>query len=508
MQPQNLSQYYSSQNKVLPKTAAERFADPAFKAAAEAAGYNASTYAVNAGNADANTKILQNLLKGVSTATTPKDQATDLANSQQTTNTKNIVSSSDNVVQDERNTTSLIKGLNIPDPNIETTKKASEDYMKLIDDQLTKLEERRKAEIEGINASFDATKVKTEDAQNREKGTTNVALMRAGGYLGTQISGVGVLNNLAQTHRQEITALEAKRAAAIREANNAIDDKSFELARKKAEEVKNLDKEINDRRNKFFDQSIKLSEEIRQTESSTLKNAIDRSERIAPTLLESIAGMDETQSLNYIISAAKDLRIDPNLLMGEVNKLSAERAEKEAAQVVSLATKYPSAGISRSDSFDVAQQKVRGSKEYKLDIAKAEADLTNTRSLINTRAANESIDYGNPILSLYANSTGKLVGGPSEARAVMGYAENVLGEKEIVSDKFEGPLSDNQIKEADAKKLLGDAFLQFAKTKDVELPDSTVWSWLSSEEARGMSDEEKKQEIMSNGKNPEDFGIY
>jgi len=35
-----------------------------------------------------------------------------------------------------------------------------------------------------------------------------------------------------------------------------------------------------------------------------------------------------------------------------------------------------------------------------------------------------------------------------------------------------------------------------------------VWEWLASEEALNMTDEQKKQEIMANGFNPEDFGIY
>lgn len=71
----NLYEYYTGQGKVLPKTAEERFADPAFAAAAKSAGYDASTYKVNAQNKDANNKIL-GFLKGGSTtppvtATTP-----------------------------------------------------------------------------------------------------------------------------------------------------------------------------------------------------------------------------------------------------------------------------------------------------------------------------------------------------------------------------------------------------------------------------------------------------
>ena len=37
---------------------------------------------------------------------------------------------------------------------------------------------------------------------------------------------------------------------------------------------------------------------------------------------------------------------------------------------------------------------------------------------------------------------------------------------------------------------------------------SGVWSWLATDEAKAMTDEQKSKEIMSAGFNPEDFGIY
>ncbi len=183
--------------------------------------------------------------------------------------------------------------------------------------------------------------------------------------------------------------------------------------------------------------------------------------------------------------------------------------EAEQKEVFSLASKYPSAGIQTGDTFDAAQQKIRQSKEYQLDIAKAESDLANTRSLISSRVADSQVDYNDPILTLYTSITKDVIASPSKARGVLGYAEGLLSEKEIVGNDFVGPLADNQIREADAKKLLTDAFTTLNKKKDGEdVPDSTVWSWLSTTEAKDMSDEDKKTTIMQAGKNPEDFGIY
>lgn len=71
----NLSQYYDSIGKPLPKTAQERFADPAFAAAAKAAGISADKYMVNSQNSAFNQKILQNLISGPKTPTPTDTEA-------------------------------------------------------------------------------------------------------------------------------------------------------------------------------------------------------------------------------------------------------------------------------------------------------------------------------------------------------------------------------------------------------------------------------------------------
>lgn len=450
---------------------------------------------------------------GVSIPTVSK--VNDLASTlQPSTPTSNIVSSSDSAVTNEKNTINTVKQLGAVDPATDSATKASEEYMKTLESQMSELEKRRADEVKQINDQFDATQRSTEDAQMRETGTTNVALQRVGGYLGTQISAVGVLNNMATAHRAEISSLQVKRAAAIQEANNAISDKEFELAKAKAQEVKDLDKTINDRRNKFFDQSMQIISEQRLQDQAAetkrqnqFKNSLDTIERVAPTILEDIQSMSPEEAQKYLAGAAKELQLDPNMLAGEVNKLSGERAKLEQQEVATLAAKYPSANVDpTNDSYATATAKIRGSKEYALDIAKAEADLANTRSLINQRHSDNSIDYSDPLYKLYSDATGEIVSSPTKARAINGYVDSLLSGKEVVSNDFTGPLLDNQVRESDANKMVTDAFTKFKKQE--EMPDATVWSWLSSPEAQDMTDEEKGKEIMQNGKNPEDFGIY
>lgn len=169
-----------------------------------------------------------------------------------------VVGSSQNVVNEERNLASSVAGLAVPTLAEQSARDASKAITDEIDKQTTALEQRRKDEIANIQAQYEGARNATVEAQKRDTGTTNVALQRVGGYLGTQISGVGVLNNLAQTQRTELASLDSKRAAAINAANNAITDKQFNLALAKREEIKSLDAEIDKRRNTFFEQSMML----------------------------------------------------------------------------------------------------------------------------------------------------------------------------------------------------------------------------------------------------------
>lgn len=127
----------------------------------------------------------------------------------------------------------------------------SKQYLADIDAQTAALTQRQKDEEAAIQAQFDALRSSTESQQRNEVGYTSAGLARAGGYLGVSGSGTGVLLNLAQTHRNEMSALESKRQAALSQARNAYTDKQFELARLKATEAKAIEKEAYDRQQAY-----------------------------------------------------------------------------------------------------------------------------------------------------------------------------------------------------------------------------------------------------------------
>jgi len=125
------------------------------------------------------------------------------------------------------------------------------------------LEARRAGEVEGIEEGFGVAKTDTEFAQSREVGQTSTDLAAAGGYLGVTASQQGVLQNLTLVHRQEMVALEAQKNEAIRAANNAYEDRDFELAREKLKAARDLEQQVYTRQQDFFNRQLDLAGEQR-----------------------------------------------------------------------------------------------------------------------------------------------------------------------------------------------------------------------------------------------------
>jgi len=176
-----------------------------------------------------------------------------------------VVSGSGSVVAGENQTKTAVSNLNLsmqsPDATAATT--ASEARIQSLNNYQSQLEQRRQNEISSINAGFDTAKTQTGKAQEKEVGSTSAGLARTGGYLGGSGSGTGVMLSLAISHRDELTAIEGKRQAAIQLANNAIDDKQFALAQEKVKEAKDLEQTIYSRNKDFWDQQLQLQQENR-----------------------------------------------------------------------------------------------------------------------------------------------------------------------------------------------------------------------------------------------------
>lgn len=236
-----------------------------------------------------------------------------------------VVGSSDDVVSFEDRTKDTVGGLGTLSESEERVKTASEDFLTQLSTLEKDLETQRKGRVGAVEQQFGAAAQQLETAQEREAGTVSTALTSVGGYLGTQISGVGVLLTLGRSHRNETAALEAKRAAAIQAANSAVDDKQFQLALAKAEEGKQLARDIESARTTFFNNMVKLSQEQR--------DLAEFNRETAGATLDSIAASGATPSNEYFDMLAETYQLS----RGEVKGMfSISRRNREIQNITDV----------------------------------------------------------------------------------------------------------------------------------------------------------------------------
>lgn len=184
------------------------------------------------------------------------------------------------------------------------------DLERQIERERKALEARRKAEVGNINEDFDKSRADTEFAQKREVGGTATALARAGGYLGVTASQEGVLQNLANTHRAEIDTLENSRQDALRAANNAYEDRDFELAREKLAIARETEQEIYNRQQEFDKINREKLQELQdqQTKAATqaaIFGAIDSGADDVQSIFEALGGTTTVEDITKVLSAIK-----------------------------------------------------------------------------------------------------------------------------------------------------------------------------------------------------------
>jgi len=220
----------------------------------------------------------------------------------------------------------------------------SSDYQSFLDEQRKSLQTRRDVEIAGIKETAEATKAATEAAQLRETGTTAVGLARMGSYLGGTASATGVMQNLVESHRSELSSLDAKKNEAIRTAQGAYDDQDFKLAKAKMDEAKDLEKTIQDRKDKFLNQSIQLAQEARA------KTQEARAEKTAGISEENIRIDNNRQAFQLLISS----KAVGNLSDEELDKWSLDtKMSLESVEAVRDAVNEPNVKVEGnvSDGF-------------------------------------------------------------------------------------------------------------------------------------------------------------
>lgn len=151
-----------------------------------------------------------------------------------------------------------VNGYNVN--NADATK-AHNDALAILDQQKKDLEARRTSELDVINTNFSQAKDRLTTGQASETGSYSATLARIGGYLGNTASATGAMISLNDKHQVQLNELEAKKQAAIQVANNAINDKQFELARSKIAEIKDYTATIAKSKQDFFNNNKKIIED-------------------------------------------------------------------------------------------------------------------------------------------------------------------------------------------------------------------------------------------------------
>lgn len=381
--------------------------------------------------------------------------------------------------------------------------------------QLSQLKEQMdatsKAYINSIEREYDTIIKQQELANKAFEGGVTVEGIRSGRARYAPVMQYSLLNEAVSAGIGKIAALNSKKQSLIIQAQQARDENNFKMLSKTMDIYRETIKEERQAAKDAAEAVYKAAEEAR----AAAKASYDRinfetnySETVSPYLADVVADMGEDEAYDFMESAAKNLGVDPNILIGQVTKYNQNIKKSEQTAVLDLSKKYLSAGIEAGDDFDTAIEKARASDEYRRDIIKAEADIANTMSIAKNRALDNELDWSDPVLSIYAAATNNVVTSPSQARGIIGYADNLLFGKEVVSDDYSGELLENQIKASDAQKLVYDAFSQLRLPGAEQASQAAMWQYTATPEYQGMSDAEKAQTIRSRGLNPEDFGIY
>jgi uncharacterized protein (DUF433 family) len=255
--------------------------------------------------------------------------------------------------------------------------KLQKEQRKEIERQRDALEQRRADEVAGIEEGFGVAKTDTENAQLKETGATSTALARAGGYLGVTASQQGVMQNLVITQRQELLALEAKKNEAIRAANNAYEDRDFELARELLKSARELETEAFNRRNTFFNQQLDIMGEERaqyaeQRASKEFKN------KIVNERIDRLMDQGVQPGASQIATMAQELGISPDELAktfeAATRTKALEDSKSRTARDVSIAAVLQS--VPRDKTVVIDGVTYRGLGELASDSAAAAATAT------------------------------------------------------------------------------------------------------------------------------------
>lgn len=306
-QPTNLWEYFQGQGRPLPQTAAERFADPNFAAAAGRAGFNPQNYQVNLENASANQSILAELLKGGQ----PPPPITTSGEVRQKVN-QNVDYLNQNL--------GLLEGID----EKAAKKEAAFDsqlaaFTKQLDDLSARSNAATKNLLRGINADYAQRQVEAADQNDRYQQGLKVLGLQTGTTKFLPFIQQGMLTFAEMEGQKELSRLDGEGKKLLAEAQQAQIDQDFRIVSEKMEAYRENEAMKSRSINDLYDQA--------QSRQSIQANAMKLGASIAPFLVKELAGLSEIQKQEILQRIAKEYGVAVNDLLVGLSSYEQERSD-------------------------------------------------------------------------------------------------------------------------------------------------------------------------------------
>ena len=244
----------------------------------------------------------------------------------------------------------------------------------------TELQQRRDAEVERLGKEFDSAAASQKQGQKSETGSSSMGLARIGGF--DSASGQAVLTNLQRVHEGEQQDLLNKRQSAIALAQNAYNDKDFDLAQLQLQDARDAEKLIYDRQKDFINLSLQIKGEQRADLNSQLQQAQfdyqkqrDDKQDAKSALEFSIEfGIDKpffvVGGVGHDTSTGEKLSFEEYIARGGKEDFSnasiiTPGSLEDKAYVKNLRNTYIDAGITSDDTAESALAKLQKSRIYR-----------------------------------------------------------------------------------------------------------------------------------------------
>lgn len=343
-------------------------------------------------------------------------------------------------------------------------------YNQMLAAQREALERQYQARAGQIGSSYTAGKQDIQDVGARIGGSLRRTLGRAGAF--TTTAGAMAEANQTQSVQNQIGKLGAARDQALAEAMAAKETGMADAYEKAMNNMFNVQKEMinlqqqeQDRADKLREFELSRQDELKKFEYGVGQDKLDYETKLLGagfTYVDTPAKRDALRAKGYEIFTAPNGRT--------YAKAPEVKTTGGGASVTDVISGLPK-------GFMTAAQKEIGN----LQKGETWGTVWNRMKMNFPMATNEQID------TALGGSVTQAVGPTTKT-----------GEAPKVFSGWATPGEFERWKQKQYKQTDSPQWQQ----------QSGVWSWLASQEAASMTPEQKRQEIMANGFNPDDFGVY